>query len=249
MLISVEMQQAGLFGDFASALLFESPAEIYARVFREMRPRTKVPAVKVEYCGFAGVRSSIRMSGGEIVVKISDVLEGAPAPVTEALAYILMGKLLRTAVAKSYAHRYRLYLNRKDVRHATHQVRQLRGRKFLSDPRGRHFDLSEIFDRLNGKYFEGVLQRPSLGWSMRRSRTMLGHFDPSHNAIIISRIFDETQTPAIAVEYVMFHEMLHLQYPVEHRGARRCVHTPEFKKAEKKYPLLKEAREALKRLS
>jgi hypothetical protein len=84
---------------------------------------------------------------------------------------------------------------------------------------------------------------------MRRSRTMLGHFDPSHNAIIISRIFDETQTSAIAVEYVMFHEMLYLEYPVEHRGARRCVHTPEFKKAEKKYPLLKEAREALKRLS
>jgi hypothetical protein len=249
MLILVEMQQEGLFADFASALLFESPAEIYVRVFRELRPRTQAPEVKVQYCGFAGVRSSIRMSGGQILVKISDVLESAPAPVTEALAYILLGKLLRMTVAKSYAHRYRLYLNRKDIRHMMHQVRQMRGRKFLSDPRGTHFDLGEIFDRLNGKYFEGVLQRPSLSWSMRRSRSMLGHFDPSHNAIIISRIFDEPQSPAIAVEYVMFHEMLHLQYPVEHKGARRCVHTPEFKKAEKKYPLLKEAREALKRLS
>jgi hypothetical protein len=249
MLISVEMQQEGLFGDFASALLFESPAEIYTRVFRELRPRTTVPEVAVEYCGFAGVRSSIRMAGGRIQVKISDVLEGAPAPVTEALAFILLGKLLRISVARSYGHRYRLYLNRKDVRHATHQARQLRGRKFLSDPRGTHFDLREIFDRLNGKYFEGVLQRPSLGWSLRRSRTMLGHFDPSHNAIIISRIFDEKLSPAVAVEYVMFHEMLHLQYPVEHRGARRCVHTPEFKQAEKKYPFLKEAREALKKLS
>jgi hypothetical protein len=249
MLISVEMQQECLFGDFASALLFESPAEIYARVFHELRPRTAVPEVAVEYCGFAGVRSSIRMTSGQIQVKISDVLEGAPAPVTEALAYILLGKLLRMTVARSYAHRYRLYLNRKDIRRTVHQVRQLRGRKFLSDPRGTFFDLGEIFDRLNGRYFEGVLQRPSLGWSMRRSRTMLGHFDPSHNAIIISRIFDEAQSPPVAVEYVMFHEMLHLQYPVEHRGARRCVHTPEFKKAEKKYPYLKDAREALKKLS
>lgn len=249
MLISVEMQQEGLFGDFASAVLFESPAEIYTRVFRVLKPRTAAPEVTVEYRSFASVHSSIHLAAGRILVKISDVLEGAPAPVTEALAFILLGKLLRIKIPTGYSHRYRLYLNRKDVRHTMHQVRQLRGRKFLSDPRGKHHDLGDIFDRLNELYFEGVLQRPSLGWSMRRSRTMLGHFDPSHNAIIISRIFDEPEPLVVAVEYVMFHEMLHLQYPIEHKGARRCVHTPDFKKAEKKYPFLKEAREALKKLS
>ena len=77
---------------------------------------------------------------------------------------------------------------------------------------------------------------------------MLGHFDPSHNAIIISRIFDRPQVPALAVEYVLFHEMLHLRYPVDHNGARRRVHTREFREAEKKFPRLKEAKEILKRL-
>jgi hypothetical protein len=42
--------------------------------------------------------------------------------------------------------------------------------------------------------------------------------------------------------------MLHLRYPAEHRGARRCVHTKEFKKAEKQFEKLSEAREALRRL-
>jgi hypothetical protein len=46
----------------------------------------------------------------------------------------------------------------------------------------------------------------------------------------------------------MFHEMLHLRFPVDHKGARRCVHTPEFKQAEKQFPLFKEAKELLKRL-
>jgi hypothetical protein len=50
------------------------------------------------------------------------------------------------------------------------------------------------------------------------------------------------------VEYVMFHEMLHLQHPVEHRGVRRCVHTPEFKKGEKAFPQLREAKSILKSL-
>jgi hypothetical protein len=48
------------------------------------------------------------------------------------------------------------------------------------------------------------------------------------------------------VEYILFHEMLHLRFPVEHRGARRCVHTREFKEAEQQFPLLKEAKQLLK---
>ena len=77
---------------------------------------------------------------------------------------------------------------------------------------------------------------------------MLGHFDPSHNAIIISRVFDRPEAPRLALEYVVFHEMLHLQHPVEHNGARRRVHTREFREAEKRFPRLQEAREMLKRL-
>ena len=57
---------------------------------------------------------------------------------------------------------------------------------------------------------------------------MLGHFDPSHNAIIISRIFDEPKAPKLALEYVMFHEMLHLRYPVDHRGHGGACTRAEF---------------------
>jgi predicted metallopeptidase len=67
--------------------------------------------------------------------------------------------------------------------------------------------------------------------------------------IIISGIFDDFRTPRLALEYVMFHEMLHLHYPVDHSGARRCVHTPDFKAHEKLFPKLKEAKELLKKLS
>ncbi len=35
-------------------------------------------------------------------------------------------------------------------------------------------------------------------------------------------------------------------FPVEHRGASRCVHTLEFKDAERQFPRLKEAKEMLK---
>ena len=56
------------------------------------------------------------------------------------------------------------------------------------------------------------------------------------------------EVPKLAVEYVMYHEMLHLRHPVEHQGTRRCVHTAAFKAEEKKFPLLKEAKKLLKTL-
>ena len=194
-----------------SSLFFESPEEIYARVFRELKPRTAAPEIRVEFCRFANADSFIRFKDGWLEIRISDLLAGAPSPVLEALAHILLGKLYRKPIARIYAHRYRLYLNRRDVRRQAHLVKQIRGRKFISGPKGEHFD-------------------------------------PSHNAIIISRIFDRKAAPALALEYVMYHEMLHLRFPVDHTGARRRVHTKEFREAEKKFPQLKDAKELLKRL-
>jgi hypothetical protein len=231
-----------------SSLFFESPEEIYTRVFRELKPRTAAPEIRIEFCTFANADSFIRLKENRLEIRISDLLAGAPAPVLEALAHILLGKLYRKPIAPIYAHRYRLYLNRRDVRRQAHLVKQIRGRKFLSGPKGDHFDLEEIFGRLNTAFFDGLLGRPQLGWSRGASRSMLGHFDPSHNAIVISRIFDRQAVPSLALEYVMYHEMLHLRFPVDHTGARRRVHTREFREAEKKFPSLKEAKELLKRL-
>jgi hypothetical protein len=217
-----------------AAVLFETPEEIFLRVFRELRPRTKPPDVKVEFRAFANANSAIRWEHDSITIRITDILEGAPAPILEALAYILVSKLVKKPVPKMYAERYRRFLNRKEMRRSLQLLRQARGRKFVSGGQGLHYNLDEMFEELNFRYFHA------------RSRTLLGHFDPSHNAIILSKLLDDVSVPKLAVEYVLFHEMLHLQFPVEHRGARRCVHTPEFKKAEKRFERWKDAKDVLK---
>ena len=45
-----------------------------------------------------------------------------------ALAFILVGKLFRKPVADAYSHRYRLWLNRSDVRRQVSLLRRVRGR-------------------------------------------------------------------------------------------------------------------------
>ena len=93
-----------------------------------------------------------------------------------------------------------------------------------------------------------MMARPILGWSPYASGTLLGHYDPSHNAIVLSRILDRIDTPRLAVEYVLFHEMLHLRFPAEHKGARRRVHTRDFKDAERQFEGFVEAKKLLRSL-
>ena len=231
-----------------TAIFFETLEELFGRVFSDLKPRTPVPALRIEFCKFANANSFVRWDEAGLHIRITDVLEGAPAPILEALAYILLSKLVRRPVPKMHAERYRRYLNRKEMRRSLQLVKQARGRKFVSGPQGSAYHLQEIFEELNLRYFHGLMARPLLGWSRRPSRVMLGHYDPSHNAIILSRLLDRPGVPRVAVEYVLFHEMLHLQFPVEHRGARRCVHTRPFKEAEERFVHLKQAKELLKRI-
>jgi predicted metal-dependent hydrolase len=129
-----------------------------------------------------------------------------------------------------------------------HLLRQVRGRKQIASPRGQMYDLDQVFEELNQQFFHGLLARPQMTWSRVYARNSLGHYDPAHNAIVVSRVFDHARVPRYAVEYIVYHEMLHLKHPVKLRGSRRCVHGPEFQAEEKLFPHLEQAKLFLKSL-
>jgi hypothetical protein len=135
-----------------------------------------------------------------------------------------------------------------DIAAKAHLVRQIRGRKRIASAQGHIYHLEEIFDDLNQRFFDGLLARPRMTWSQARSRQSLGHYDPGHNAIVVSRIFDHPRVPRCAVEYIVYHEMLHLKHPVKLRGSRRCVHSREFLAEENLFPHLQQAKAFLKTL-
>ncbi len=221
--------------------------EIYARVFADLRPSLALPAISVRFYRFTSLTSNIRLQQGRLQVKISDLLSEAPEAVQEALAYILLSKLFRQRPPKAMVERYRLHLAEGDLGLRLHAARQERGSKRLEDPKGEYFDLEAVFEAMNARYFAGEIVKPRLGWSQKRSRTILGHYDASHHAIAISRLLDQRQTPKYFVEYVMYHEMLHIKHPVETTGGRRKVHTRPFRTEEKLFAEFREAQAYLKR--
>lgn len=183
-----------------------------------------------------------------IYVHLSDMLEGAPEAVLHAIAHILLAKLYRRPVEPAAASRYRRFTTSESVMRQAELVRQSRGRKLIAGPAGSHYHLEQIFDDLNLRFFHGLLGRPQLTWSEHMARRSLGHYDAAHNTIVVSRVFDRRNTPRYAVEYLLYHEMLHLKHPVRVRGGRRCVHSREFQAEERLFPQFALAKEYLKTL-
>jgi len=221
---------------------------VFEESYRMLRPRAPIPEMAVEFFPFASINNTIRMREGKVFARLSDVLEGSPDNVLEAIAHILLAKMYRRPIEREHATRYRRYISSQRIREKSNLLRQIRGRKRIDSARGRAYDLEAIFDELNTKFFHGLLAQPRMTWSRVQARNRLGHYDPAHNAIVVSRVFDDFRVPRYAVEYIVYHEMLHLKHPVKLRGSRRCVHSGEFQAEEKLFPRLEEAKEMLKRL-
>ena len=217
-------------------------------VYRELRPRAPIPEIELQFYPFANINNTIRLAEGRMKLRLSDLLEGAPEPVLRAIVHILLAKIYRKPIDARHSSRYRRYVATRDMMEKAQQVRQIRGRKRLESAQGRYYDLDEVFETLNTRFFHGLLGRPQMSWSGERSRHLLGHYDAAHNAIIISKVFDQEQVPRLAMEYIVYHEMLHLKHPVKMRGGRRSVHGKEFREEEKGFPHFEEARTFLKTL-
>jgi len=221
---------------------------IFQEEYRVLRPRAPMPHISVRFRRFTSLNTTIRLREGKIFVSLSDLIEGAPESVIRAIAHILLAKLYKKPIDASHNLRFKRFTTSAAVTRQTELIRHARGSKRHSGPEGRFYNLEEVFDSLNTRFFSGLLGRPELTWSEGMARRSLGHYDAAHNTIVVSRVFDRPSSPRYAVEYLLYHEMLHLKHPVKMRGLRRCVHSREFKSDEALFPDLKAAMSFLKRL-
>jgi len=222
--------------------------DLFQEEYRALRPRAPIPPFQIRFRRFTSLNTTIRLRDGAIKVHLSDLLEGASEPVLRAIAHILLAKLYRKPIETTHAGRYRRFASSEAMVRQTERIRQSRGRKKISTAQGETYDLDEVFESLNIRFFHGLLGRPLLTWSEHSAKRCLGHYDAAHNTIMVSKVFDRRTTPRYAVEYLMYHEMLHLKHPVKVKAGRRCVHSRDFKAEESLFPELAKAKDYLKRL-
>lgn len=128
------------------------------------------------------------------------------------------------------------------IRNQQPRIRQERvqGEEEL-EPVGKYFDLQDLFESLNEKYFQGGITA-KIGWgrmpAKRRRRSIrLGVYDHQTREIRIHPALDRVEVPKFFVEFIVFHEMLHQLFPSSNGPGRRVHHPRAFRDREKAFPL------------
>lgn len=114
---------------------------------------------------------------------------------------------------------------------------------------GVHRDLGASFERINERYFGNSLIRPRLTWSRSFTGRKFGHYDPIHDTVMISSSLDRANVSQHALDFVVYHELLHKKLGVDWRDGRASAHTHEFREQERRFDRYSEAEAALKKLA
>ena len=224
-------------------------AALFQRVFTRLGCDGRPPRFRVEYYPYASLVLTIRRREDVVYVRFSDLVRRAPLPVLEGAAALLLARVYRRKAPRTLVAPYLNYARSNRTRSRISRMRRGRVRLASTGPQGRHFDLNKMFDRLNENYFSGTLRRPHIGWSTRNWRRQFGCYDPGPNQILLNRRMDHPAVPQVAVEYVLYHEMLHVKHPTRRSGCTLLSHSPEFRAEEKLFAHFAQARKILDRLA
>ncbi len=224
--------------------------KLFAEAFRHLATSQRsVPLIEVRFYPYAGLHHTIRLRSGKVYVRLSDICKGAPSEVHRALAFILVARLLSKRIPATHERLYRDYTLLSEVQRASDIARRRRGRKMISSAQGRSYDLDRMFARLNRQYFDDELEKPTITWSQRRTKRILGHHDRLHETITISKTLDSKDVPEWFVEYILFHEMLHIKHPARIMNGRRYYHTSAFRNDERRFLSYEQAQRWLDRIA
>ncbi len=119
----------------------------------------------------------------------------------------------------------------------------------VAQARGLHHDLAESFDRVNAGYFGSRLSRPRLVWSRNFAVRKFGHYDHAHDTVMLNSVLDRQTVPEFAVDFIVYHELLHRQLGITWKRNRIAAHTADFAKNERQFKQYEQARAVLRKLA
>jgi hypothetical protein len=223
--------------------------KFFVDAFHHLGNNRVVPTVDVRFYPYAGLRHTIRLRSGQVYVRLSDIVKDSPPEVLRSLAFVLVARLLGKKIPPVHDRTYRDYSLTPAVMRSSDIARRGRGRKMVSTAQGAAYDLDKLFAKLNRGYFDSALQKPTLTWSQRKTRSIMGHHDRVYDTITISKSLDSTQVPEWFVEFILYHEMLHIKHAARMINGRRYYHTAAFRLDERRFTKYEEAQRWLEQVA
>src|SRR5215510_2105577 len=166
---------------------FPEGTALFQRIYTRLGCEGRPPRFHVEFYPYTSLVLTIRRREEAVFVRFSDLMRQCGLPVLEGAAALLLSRIYRRRAPKSLTQPYLDYARSRRTRQRIQRMRRTRVRPAATNPRGRFFDLSQMFDSLNQKFFAGTLARPHVGWSARSWLPQFGCYDAGPNQILLTR--------------------------------------------------------------
>lgn len=213
-----------------SRRLLTAAREVCARY-----PPSAYGPYRVSFYGYSSLKSTIRQQKSGVLIRVSHLFLDAPKEVLVGVLHTLLARFHDRPVPKDPCRAYDEFCERPEIEERARRLRKMRGTKILVGTKGDIHDLDKSFKRVNDTYFGGQLPKPTLTWSPGVSRRRMGYCDDELNTIVISSGLDSKRVPIYVLDYIMYHELLHIVCPIRSDRRRRQIHTEEFKRRERQY--------------
>ncbi|EMJ96106.1 DUF45 domain-containing protein [Leptospira alstonii] len=198
--------------------------------------------IGAKFYPYSNLGSSIRISSEKLEFRIhSSYLKSEPKNL-EAVIDLLLYKLLKRPIPDNLESTIRKFYEN----HSAQKSNTNKNRKKVQRSSEQNGQLREILERINESYLKIDLSDLEIFWGKSKSITRLGHYDPTHKMIVINPVLSLESVPDFVLEYIVFHELLHVHFPVSRKKGRNIIHGKEFKTFEKKFADYKRANTWLK---
>lgn len=215
-------------------------------VFRSVGTSFGYEDIETKFARYKEFKSTWCRSGKKVNFQITDYLAEAGPEVLGDFALSLYMKIARRGDGDIYGPRLREYLVSDAFLERNQPLYVRRSRNLSRSPRGENFDLRDTYNNLMATGMLGESRNVSLNWTIKENRMRVGYCSTIMHVVAISSLLDNMNVPEHVHEYVLYHELLHLE---DGLSSGRRHHTAEFRAKEHLYPRWRESEDWLRRLA
>lgn len=213
-------------------------------IFGEIGSRMGYRNISAFYYPYRDLKSTWTRTNSDIVLRISDYLSDCPTEVLYHFARALCSTV-STGTRMRYPPELIDWLRSPKFIEKNRPVYLRRSRNLALSHEGESYDLNESFDRLVDSGLIKECGDVYLTWTRRPNRRRMGYCNVLMRTVAISSLLDSPRVPKLLVDYVLYHELLHILLS---SGDLSTNHNRFFKMMEARFPEQKEAERLLCRL-
>ncbi|AIZ56338.1 hypothetical protein Mpt1_c04450 [Candidatus Methanoplasma termitum] len=218
------------------------------RLFDLISPIVSENGLDLRNAAFFGPKefqATWKRSGNMIDIRISDYLIDAPDDVIADFSKTVIGTIKKKR--PTYGRTYLDWVRSDEYIDSKRKIYLRRSRNLTGSPEGNERNLIESLDRLldSGLLDPGSIGNSFFSWTKIPNVRKFGFCSPMMRVVGISCLLDDVSIPEFVLDYVVYHEALHLKQG--YRPGQRS-HSKEFRQQERKYPKYEEAEKYLKAL-